>query len=88
MADLTKEYTDMKDIKHKVEHFTIPADDRNSTEQIMEELLHALTRRPENPLSTKVTTFSLRSSGLITDLQYSSCVSQLMLFSRSTDLRA
>lgn len=46
MTDLTKEYTDVKDIKHKVEHFTVPADDRNSTEQIMEELLQALTRKP------------------------------------------
>lgn len=46
MADLTKEYTDVKDIKHKVEHFTVPTDDRNNTEQIMEELLHVLTRRP------------------------------------------
>ena len=44
MADLTKEYTDMKDIKHKVEHFTIPADDRNSTEQIMEELLQFMKK--------------------------------------------
>lgn len=52
MADLTKEYTDVKDIKHKVEHFTVPADDRNNTEQIMEELLHALTRRPGKRIIT------------------------------------
>ena len=44
MADLTKEYTDIKDIKHKVEHQLVLADDNNNTERILAELLNALTR--------------------------------------------
>lgn len=51
MADLTKEYIDMKDNRHKVEHWTLSADDRKSTEQIMEELLQALTKRRDRPAS-------------------------------------
>lgn len=43
MADLTKEYTDTKDRKHKVEHLIL-SDNNNSREQILEELFHALTR--------------------------------------------
>ncbi|MBD5451950.1 MAG: hypothetical protein HDR25_04855 [Lachnospiraceae bacterium] len=44
MADLTKEYTDTKDIKHTVEHLILSADNKASKEQILEELFHALTR--------------------------------------------
>ena len=44
MADLKKEYTDIKEIKHKVEHITIHTKEDNSREQIVEELFHALTR--------------------------------------------
>ena len=43
---------------------------------------------PEKPLSTNVTIFSAFSSGFIIDLQYSSCVSHEILFSRSIDFRA
>jgi len=45
MENLKKEYTDIKDIKHKVEHLTVSGKD-GSRERIVEELLHALTRRP------------------------------------------
>lgn len=45
MVQLKTEYTDIKDVKHNVEHHTIPAVDQNSRERIFEELLNALTRR-------------------------------------------
>lgn len=45
MVNLKTEYTDVKDVKHNVEHCTVPADDKNSKERIMEELLIALTRK-------------------------------------------
>ena len=51
MANLTKEYIDIKDNRHKVEHRTLSADDRKSTEQIMEELLKVLTKRRGRPAS-------------------------------------
>ena len=38
------EYTDVKDIKHKVEHLTAPDIDGHNEERIVEELLNALTR--------------------------------------------
>lgn len=41
---LTTEYTDIKDVKHNVEHLTIPAEEKNSRERIVEELFNALTR--------------------------------------------
>lgn len=44
MATLAKEYTDIKDIKHKVEHLFISDIDQNSKEQILEELLHVLVK--------------------------------------------
>ena len=44
MANLTKEYTDIKDIKHNVEHLLVTADDNNSKEHILAELLSTLTR--------------------------------------------
>ena len=51
MADLAKEYTDTKDVKHKVEHFVLSADNKNSREQILEELFHALAK-PRKHIST------------------------------------
>lgn len=45
MINLKTEYTDIKDVKHHVEHFTVPADDKNSRERIVEDLLNALTRQ-------------------------------------------
>ena len=50
MANLKKqrsaitEYTDVKDVRHKVEHIIVPAEDKNSKELIIEEILQALTR--------------------------------------------
>lgn len=44
MTNLMKEYTDIKNVKHKVEHLVLPADDTDSKEQILKELFHALTR--------------------------------------------
>lgn len=43
MADLRKEYTDLRGRTHKVEHFLVPAEDQAVRDQIVEELLHALT---------------------------------------------
>lgn len=44
MANLLKEYIDIKDMKHKVDHLVISADDKNSKERIVEELFNALAR--------------------------------------------
>lgn len=44
MDNLRAEYIDIRDVKHNVEHFTLSADDKNSRERIVEELLNALTR--------------------------------------------
>lgn len=44
MDTLTKEYTDTKDVKHKVEHVMIPVDEKYSREQILEELFNALAK--------------------------------------------
>lgn len=44
MADLVKEYTDTKNIKHIVEHSILSADKQNNREQIIEALFHALTK--------------------------------------------
>lgn len=44
MVNLKTEYTDLKNVKHNVEHFTVAADDKNNRKQIVEELLNALTK--------------------------------------------
>lgn len=44
MAVLAKEYVDTKDVKHKVEHLVLSADDKNSREQLLEELFRVLTK--------------------------------------------
>lgn len=44
MTDLIEEYTDIKNVKHKVEHLVLSADDKSSKEHILEELFYALTR--------------------------------------------
>ncbi len=43
-TNLKTEYTDIKDIKHKVEHHTVSNKEDNSKEQVMEELYLALTK--------------------------------------------
>ena len=44
MADLKDEYTDIKDRKHRVEHFTVHEEDPANRERLKEELFLALTR--------------------------------------------
>lgn len=44
MAALRNEYTDIKNVKHNVEHLTLPAEDNTTRERIIGELLHALTK--------------------------------------------
>lgn len=51
MATLTKEYTDIKDIRHNVEHLLVPTNDKRRREQILDELLHALIKpKKHNPV--------------------------------------
>ena len=44
MAQLQTEYTDVKDVKHQVEHVIVLETDKKTREQLMEELYSALTR--------------------------------------------
>lgn len=43
MANLTKEYTDIKNVKHNVEHLILSSHKEIGKEKIVEELLHVLT---------------------------------------------
>lgn len=49
MAKLRTEYTDVKDVKHHVEHITIADEDKKNREQILEELFIALTKKDKRP---------------------------------------
>lgn len=42
MAELKKEYTDIRGRKHKVEHVLASSEDKKSKEQIIQELFHVL----------------------------------------------
>ena len=44
MANLKQEYIDMKDVKHHVEHLTVPEQESTDREQIVQELYAALTK--------------------------------------------
>ena len=44
MANLKKEYTDIKAITHRVDHITASDKDKAGKEQVVEALFHALTR--------------------------------------------
>lgn len=44
MTALIKEYTDIKDIRHKVEHHLAPGNDKRSREQLLDDLIHALEK--------------------------------------------
>lgn len=44
MAELKKEYIDIKDRRHKVEHFMASPEDKNNKEQIIQELFYVLTK--------------------------------------------
>ena len=44
MANLKKEYTDIRDRTHSVEHIVVSTKDKADQERLMEELLYALTK--------------------------------------------
>lgn len=44
MTTLTKEYTDLKDVRHNVEHLLAPTNDKRHREQLLDELFHALMK--------------------------------------------
>ena len=44
IAILRTEYTDIKDVKHKVEHHTVFDKNNDRRERVVEELFQALTR--------------------------------------------
>ena len=45
MAELVSEYTDTKNIRHSVEHFTLPIEDNAGRERIIDDILSALQRK-------------------------------------------
>ena len=45
MAKLISEYTDTKNIKHSVEHVTLPAGEDTNGERIIEDILNVLLRK-------------------------------------------
>ena len=48
MANLKNEYTDIKNIRHKVQHFTVKTNDFIGREYLMKELFFALTKKNKN----------------------------------------
>ncbi len=44
MANLKQEYIDIKDVKHHVEHLTIPEQENSDREQLVRELIILLTK--------------------------------------------
>ena len=44
MANLKQEYIDIKDVKHHVEHLTIPEQENSDREQLVRELFILLTK--------------------------------------------
>ncbi len=49
MANLKEEYVDVKSVRHRVEHITFPPTDQNALEQILEELIHVLSKEKAPP---------------------------------------
>ncbi|MBP0965481.1 MAG: hypothetical protein J5999_09365 [Oscillospiraceae bacterium] len=45
MMKLLNEYTDIGNVRHKVEHTVLPEKDNYSRERILEELMLALTKK-------------------------------------------
>ena len=45
MAALKDEYTDLKTVKHSVEHYVRTSEEPRDNEQILEELLFILTKK-------------------------------------------
>ena len=46
MADLKREYTDIKNVKHNVEHIVL-SNDKNSKEQMIEEIFYEYKEEPD-----------------------------------------
>lgn len=44
MAKLLEEYIDIKSVRHRVEHMTLPVEDPAQQERLMEELTRVLTK--------------------------------------------
>ena len=49
MANLKEEYVDVKSVRHRVEHIMLPPTDQNALEQILEELIHVLSKTKAPP---------------------------------------
>ena len=49
MAKLLEEYTDIKSIRHRVEHITLPLEDQAHKEKMMEELTRVLAKAAKIP---------------------------------------
>lgn len=49
MVKLTTEYTDVKNIQHKVEHIVLTNNDENVKERVAEELCNVLTKTAKMP---------------------------------------
>lgn len=45
MAELKKEYVDIRDRRHKVEHLINSNEDKNNQERILQELFYVLTKK-------------------------------------------
>lgn len=45
MSKLITEYTDMKGVKHKVEHITVAEENHKNREQLLDELVNALDKK-------------------------------------------
>lgn len=50
MAELITEYIDAKNIKHAVQHITVPSEDNYEKERLTEELYSVLSRKRDNTL--------------------------------------
>jgi len=44
MAALTKEYTDLRNVKHEVKHLIRPTKEKEDTEQILQELSQVFSK--------------------------------------------
>lgn len=44
MENLKREYVDLKNVKHRVEHFTLPQQENADREQLVQELFVALAK--------------------------------------------
>lgn len=45
MAELSTTYTDAKNVRHNVQHITLPKDDKSEKDQLARELYEALTQK-------------------------------------------